>query len=59
MVSKNLRPVSLSKMSLDVIECVLLRHFQRIAILIARVHNLIGNTHLLEQICCIDDVLIP
>lgn len=58
MVRKNLRPVSLSEMFLDVIECVLLRHFQRIAISIVRVHNIIGNTHLLEQICCID-VLIP
>lgn len=54
MVRKNLRPVSLSEMFLN----VLLRHFQRIAISIVRVRNIIGNTHLLEQICCID-VLIP
>lgn len=58
MVRKNLRPVILAEMSLHITECVLLRHFQRRAISIVRVHNIKGNTHLLEQICCID-VLIP
>lgn len=57
MVRKNLRPVSLSEMFLDVTECSS-KTFQRIAISIVRVHKIIGNTHILEQICCID-VLIP